>query len=44
VTHGFLADVDPAFMEQVLNIAKRAWKPDLHHHCELDDLRRCVEI
>ena len=42
--HAFMAYVDPAFMKQVFDVPQRERKPDIHHHCELDDLRRCFEI
>ncbi len=39
-----VADVDTAFMEQILDIAKRQSKPDVHHHRKADDFRRRLEI
>lgn len=38
VPHTLVADVDAALMKQVLDIAKRERKPDIHHDRELDDL------
>lgn len=40
----FVADVDAAFVEQILDIAKRQWKPDIQHHREANDFRRCLEV
>lgn len=42
--HGLVADIDAAFVQQVLDIAKRERKPDIHHHRETDDLRRRLEV
>lgn len=36
----FMADVYATFVEQVLDITKREWKPDINHYCELDDFGR----
>jgi hypothetical protein len=38
--HRFVADIDATFMQQILNIAKGKWKPDVHHHRQAlcDDL------
>ena len=37
--HTFMADIDPALMQKVFDIAEGKWKPNIHHHRELDDLR-----
>jgi hypothetical protein len=42
--HRFVADIDATFMQQILNIAKGKWKPDIHHYRQADDLRRRFEI
>jgi len=42
--NGLVADVDPAFVEQVFDVPEGQWKSDIHHHCKTDDLRRCFEI
>ena len=42
--HALVANVDPAFVEEVFNIAQREREPDIHHHRELDDLGRRLEI
>jgi hypothetical protein len=34
----FVAGVDATFMQQVFDISKRKWKPDIHHHGQLNDL------
>lgn len=31
-----MADVYDSLMEQVLDIAKGEWKPDVHQHAKLD--------
>lgn len=35
-----VADVDAAFVQQILHIPERQRKPDLHHDRQADDLRR----
>ena len=37
-TDAFVADVNAALVEQVLDIPQRERKPDIHQHGELDDL------
>jgi hypothetical protein len=44
IPNRFMADIDPALMQQVLDIAKREWKSDVKHHRQADDLRGCFEI
>jgi hypothetical protein len=39
-----MADVDATFVQQVFNISKRKWKPDIHHHRQPNDFRRCLKI
>ncbi|SMC12865.1 hypothetical protein ROA7745_02697 [Roseovarius aestuarii] len=39
-----MAHVDPAFVEEILNIAKRKWKSNVHHDRKADDLRAGFEI
>jgi len=39
-----VADVDAAFVQQVLDIPKRERKPDVHHHGQADDLWAGFEI
>jgi hypothetical protein len=31
-------------MQQVLYVAKREWKPDVHHHCQADYLGTGFEV
>jgi hypothetical protein len=40
----FMADVDATFVQQVFNISKRKWKPDIHHHGQPNDLGTGFEI
>jgi hypothetical protein len=42
--HGFMADIDAALMQQILDVAKGKRKPDVHHHSKVDDLQRCFEV
>ncbi len=42
--HAFMADVDASFMEQVFYVSQREWEANIHHYCELDDFRRCLEV
>src|SRR5271170_6469551 len=41
---GLVADVDPAFGQQILDVAQRQRISHIHHHDQTDDLRRAVEI
>jgi len=34
--HRFVADVDPAFMSQILHVSERQREPDVHHHGKAD--------
>ena len=38
--HGFMADVNPALCEQVLDFSQAKRKTDIHHHNQADDLGR----
>jgi len=38
-----VADLDAAFMQQVLDVAKRQWEPNVHHYGQPDDLGRSLE-
>ena len=42
--HGFMAYIDTALMQQVLDLAQRQWEPEIHHHGKPDDLGRSLEI
>ena len=39
-----MADIDPTFMEQILDLSQRKRKTDIHHHRQADDLGRHLEI
>ena len=39
-----MADLDTAFVQQILNIPKRKWKPHIHHNCQADDFGRRLEV
>ena len=39
-----VAQIDPALEEEVLDVAQRKRKPDVHHNHEADHLGRWVEI
>jgi hypothetical protein len=41
---GLMADVDASLMQQIFDIAKRKWEPNIQHHCKADDLKACLEI
>ena len=41
---GFVADLDPAFVQQVFDIAQRQREPEIKHHCQADDLWTCLEV
>lgn len=42
--HGFMANVDPALEQQVLDVAQAQRKPDVHHDDQTDHLGRRGEI
>ena len=42
--HGFVADIDTALEQQVLDLAQRQRVPDIHHHREANDFGRTIEI
>jgi len=33
-----MADVDTTLVEEIFDIAKRKWEPDIHHYGETDNL------
>ena len=39
-----VADIYPAFVQKVLDVSKRKWKPNIHHDRQSDNLTRCFEI
>src|SRR5271163_1037547 len=43
-TDGFVANVDPALGQEILDVAQRQRVSHIHHHDQTDDLRRAVEI
>ena len=40
---GLVADVNPTFDQQILDIAQRQWVSHANHHDQADDIRRAVE-
>jgi len=42
--NGLMADVDAAFVQKILNIAKRKRKPNIHHDGQTDDLWARLEV
>ena len=38
-----MADVDPALVQQILDVPERKRKPNVQHHCEADDLGAAVK-
>jgi len=42
--HRFVENSDPAFVQQILDVPKRQWKPDVHHNRQADDLRAPFEV
>ena len=44
VPNSRVADVDPAFEQQALDVPEAQWKPDIHQHHQMDHLRRGVEL
>jgi hypothetical protein len=44
VPHRFVADVDAALVKQVLDIQKRKWEPDIHHHHQASDFWAIMEV
>jgi hypothetical protein len=43
-TDALVANVDPAFVQQVFDIPKWEWESNIHHHAKLDDLGRSLEV
>ncbi len=39
-----MADLDPAFLQLVLDVPERQREPDIQHHRQADDLRACFEV
>ena len=42
--HRFMADLDAALMQEVLDVAQGQREPDIHHDCQADDLRAGLEV
>jgi hypothetical protein len=42
--HAFVADLDAALVQHVLDVPQRERKPDVEHHREADDLRARLEV
>ena len=40
----FMAHINAALVEQILDVSQRQWKPDPHHHHEEIDLGRSLEV
>ena len=38
IAYCLMTHIDPAFLKQILNIAKRERKPDVQHHRKTDNL------
>ncbi len=43
-SNGFVANIDAAFIQQILYLLKRKWKPNIHHNGQPDDLWARLEI
>jgi hypothetical protein len=41
---GLVADVNPALGQEIFDVAQRRRIPHVHHHDQMDDLWRAVEI
>jgi hypothetical protein len=39
-----MGDVDPALVQQVLDVPQRQWVSDVHYHRQADDLGRRLEV
>ena len=39
-----MADADSALTEQIFHVSRGEWKTNIHHHRELNDLRRCFRL
>ena len=44
VPHRFVADVDAALVQQVLDVSERKWKANVHHDRQANDLRAAVKV
>jgi hypothetical protein len=41
---GFVTDLNASLVQQIFDIAKRKWEPDVQHHCKADVLGARLEI
>jgi hypothetical protein len=39
-----MADLDASLVQQIFDIAKRKWEPNIQHRCKADDLRARLQI
>ncbi len=44
VAHGLMADLDPAFVQQVPDVPQRQREVNIQHHCQANDLGAGLEI
>ena len=44
VSHGFMADFDAAFVQQIFHIAERQRETNVQHHCQADNLAARFEV
>ena len=44
VAHRFMADIDAAFVQQILHLSERKWEPNVKHHRKADDLGARFEV
>ncbi len=44
IADGFMADIDPALVQQIFDISKRERKSDVQNHRKADDLRASFEV
>lgn len=42
--YGFVADIDAALVQKILDISERLREPDIEHHGKADDLRAGLEV
>lgn len=43
-SHSLMTDIDAAFVQKILDIAKGKWEPHIQHHCQADNLTARFEI
>ena len=44
IPHRFVADVDAALVQQILNVSERKEKSNVRHHRQANDLRAAVKV